>query len=460
MQRSEVVNHISIVRCWLLLSIAIVVTEGGSLRAGAEVKAEYSNGRTHFQFEAIPLPAVNDAGATGRWKILAGRVDVNSGGLDSLSDGRVPINEDQPSENLFFAAGTEGGLLALDLGEPREISEIVTYSWHSDSRAPQVYSIYGAAGSEEGFAFPSSRDTVSTSTGWMKLADVDTRQPDRVGGQQAARIADSMGPLGRFRHLLFVVSATDKGNRFSHTFFSEIDVVVGSGQELQRISKPVLREIKFSTPDESCHFTIDVTQALELEQWSETELKPVIIEWYPRIVAMLPSEGFEAAHDVRFQYLRDAEMPGIPAYASGSTISMNAEWFRGQLNGEARGAVVHEMVHVVQRYPGRSRRTRGVNAPPGWIVEGIPDYIRWFLYEPETGGAKLSVERLKNAKHDASYRTSANFIDWVNRNHPLDGKFLERLNAAARQGNYSTETWKELTGRTEQELADDWRSGQ
>jgi hypothetical protein len=116
---------------------------------------------------------------------------------------------------------------------------------------------------------------------------------------------------------------------------------------------------------------------------------------------------------------------------------MNAEWFRGQLNGEARGAVVHEMVHVVQGYSGRNRRGRGLVAPPGWIVEGIPDYIRWFLFEPETGGAKLSAERLKEAKHDASYRTSANFIDWVIRNHPNDGRFLEQLNAAARGGRYS-----------------------
>ena len=152
-------------------------------------------------------------------------------------------------------------------------------------------------------------------------------------------------------------------------------------------------------------------------------------------------------------------MKGIPAYASGPTISMNAEWFRGQLNGEARGAVVHEMVHVVQGYPGRNRGGRGVVAPPGWIVEGIPDYIRWFLFEPETGGAKLSAERLKDAKHNASYRTTANFIDWVIRNHPNDGRFLEQLNAAAREGRYSGETWKELTGKTEQELADSWRRG-
>lgn len=83
---------------------------------------------------------------------------------------------------------------------------------------------------------------------------------------------------------------------------------------------------------------------------------------------------------------------------------------------------------------------------------------RWFLYEPQTEGARLSRQALKNAKHNASYRTSANFIDWVIRNHPLDGKFLERLNAAARQGKYSSQTWQELTGKSEEELAEAWRA--
>jgi hypothetical protein len=150
-------------------------------------------------------------------------------------------------------------------------------------------------------------------------------------------------------------------------------------------------------------------------------------------------------------------MRGVPAYASGNTISLNAEWMRGQLKREARGAVVHELVHVVQQYSGRRRGPAG-NAPPGWLVEGIPDYIRWFLYEPETGGAKLSVERRRTAQHDASYRVSANFLDFVIRTHPVNPGILEQLNAAAREGRYSSEIWQQLTGKTEQQLADSWRT--
>ncbi len=429
----------------------------GSLLAETEVLVQSSEDAAHFQFEVIAPPAINDAGAKAKWKVIAGKVDGNSGLIDRLHDGRIPVSADDPASNFFFAAGTSEGLIAVDLEQAIDVSQIVTYSWHTDSRAPQVYSVFGATGDEEDFAFPESPSAAEESPCWTKLADVDTRGRKHEGGQHAVRLTNPDASLGKFRHLLFAVKATEPGNRFSHTFFSEIDVISGDGKALQRVSAPEARELKFATTDQAYRFTIDTTQAQELEEWTSAELQPVIVEWYPKIVAMLPSENFEAPTDVRFRYLRDSEMKGIPAFASGNTVSLNAEWFRGQLQGEARGAVVHEMVHIVQKYPGRGRRNRDISIPPGWIVEGIPDYIRWFLYEPETGGAKLSPERLKNAKHDASYRTSANFIDWVIRSHPSEGRILERLNAAARNGEYSVDTWKQLTGKTEQELAEEWR---
>ena len=455
--KQESVKNILMATLSTLMLFAASIMLMGTLQADVQVTTESSQSGSFFRFEAAPLPAIDDAGSKGKWKILSGQIDANSGAIDTLFDGRVPTGEDQPAQNFFFA-GTHGGMIAVDLGQRLELSEIVTYSWHSDSRVPQVYSVYAATGDEQGFAFPESADSISKTAGWNKIADVDTRPKYRKGSQHVARIFEPQLPLGSFRHLLFAVNASEPNNAFSNTFFSEIDVIVGDAGTLQRISVPEVREIEFTTTDEFFRFTIDVTQALELEEWTETELKPAIQEWYPKIVTMLPSEGFEAARHVRFQYLRDAEMKGIPAYASGSTVSMNAEWFRGQLDREALGAVVHEMVHIVQGYPGRSRSTLGVTAPPGWIVEGIPDYIRWFHYEPQSGGAKLSTQALKSAKHDASYRISANFIDWVIRNYPLEGQCLQRLNAAARQGKYSSETWHELTGKSEKELAESWRA--
>ena len=153
-------------------------------------------------------------------------------------------------------------------------------------------------------------------------------------------------------------------------------------------------------------------------------------------------------------------MNGIPAYAQNNRITMNTEWYGRELKREALGATVHELVHVVQQYgSGRDRSQRRSAPTPGWITEGVPDYIRWFLYEPQTQGALLSPQALAAAKHDASYRTSANFIDYVVRTHDGDGRLIEKLNAAARQGRYSVSIWKELTGLTVQELEKEWRQG-
>jgi hypothetical protein len=99
---------------------------------------------------------------------------------------------------------------------------------------------------------------------------------------------------------------------------------------------------------------------------------------------------------------------------------MYCGWFRGVLERVARGWVVHEMVHIVQSY-GRARRTNpDATRTPGWLVEGIPDYIRWFLYEPETKGAEITERNLARAKHDASYRITGNFLNWVVENHDKD----------------------------------------
>ena len=114
------------------------------------------------------------------------------------------------------------------------------------------------------------------------------------------------------------------------------------------------------------------------------------------------------------------------------------------------------MVHVVQSY-GRTRRD-DTNAMrmPGWLVEGIPDYIRWFLYEPQTKGAEITSRNIGRAKYDASYRITGNFLNWVTQNY--DTNIVQKLNAAGRAGKYREELWKEHTGQTVQQLGDAWKT--
>jgi hypothetical protein len=169
---------------------------------------------------------------------------------------------------------------------------------------------------------------------------------------------------------------------------------------------------------------------------------------------MLPSEGFEAATNVTFRFRTD--LGGTPAATGGARVSLNAGWFRRELDREALGSVVHEMVHVVQSY-GRARRMNpNATRTPGWLVEGIADYIRWFLYEPQTQGAEITSRNLGRARYDASYRITGNFLNWVTQTYDRD--IVKKLNAAAREGKYSEQLWKDATGKTVQELGEQWKA--
>lgn len=209
----------------------------------------------------------------------------------------------------------------------------------------------------------------------------------------------------------------------------------------------------FTAADGKYHFAIEATAAPDLAEWADQELRPVVQEWYPKIVALLPSDGYAAPTNVTLRFRDD--MRGTLASASGGRVNMNSDWFRRELKREARGSVVHELVHVVQSY-GRARRANP-DAPrtPGWLVEGLADYIRWFLYEPQAKGAEITERNLGRARYDASYRITGNFLNWVTQKHDRD--IVRKLNAAAREGRYAETLWKDYTGKTVQELGEDWK---
>jgi hypothetical protein len=174
---------------------------------------------------------------------------------------------------------------------------------------------------------------------------------------------------------------------------------------------------------------------------------------------MLPSEGYTAPKQFS---IRIAPGRGVAA-TSGTRVTANSDWLKRELNREAVGSLVHESVHVVQQY-GWGRRNNP-DAPrariPGFLTEGIPDYIRWFLYEPQSHGADLAWlrrQRNLNLRYDAGYRQSANFLNYVVENYDKDKTLITKLNAACRQHTYTEDLWKAATGKTLQELADEWKA--
>lgn len=407
-----------------------------------------------FSFKKVPRPSKQDAAEKAKFTLVDGDRDINGGDLGVLNDGKLPREDDQPSDNFFFRAGGAGGRVQVDLGANTSIKQINTYSWHPGARGPQVYRLYASDSSAAGFKAEPKRDTDPESCGWKSIASVDTRPREgQGGGQYGASIADSSGNIGTYRYLLLDISRTEGEDPFGQTFYSEIDIIDTNGSAVPisaEGAKPITKD--FTAEGEKYHFTMDTTLAPDLTEWADTQLRPLVQEWYPKLVALLPSEGFSARTNVTIRFRED--MGGTPASAGGRYINCNAGWFRKELKREALGSVVHEMVHTIQSYGGR-RADPNATRMPGWLVEGIPDYIRWFLYEPQTKGAEITARNLERAKYDSSYRVTGNFLNWVTTKYDKD--IVVKLNAAARAGKYSEEVWKQAIGKTSQELGDEWK---
>ena len=410
-----------------------------------------------FKFKNAPQPSRNDAATKAAFTIVDGRRDRNGGNLDKLHDGKIPTEEDQPSENFFFNAGTEGGRILIDLGDAIEIKQVNTYSWHPGARGPQLYRLYASDGKPDGFNQQPKNGTDPQTCGWKLIANVDTRpQEGPGGGQYAVSISDSADTIGEYRYLLFDISATERSDSFGNTFFSEIDVVdtTSKAEAVVPANQPT-GEVQRETIEAGggCQITIETTETPDLTDWAHKELGPVVQKWYPRLAELLPSEGYQAPKKVSIEF--SASMRGVAA-TGGTRVRCAASWFRRELQGEAKGAVVHELVHVVQNYGVGRRNNPNRTRTPGWLTEGIADYIRWFLYEPQTHGADITSRNIDRARYDGNYRISANFLNWVTETY--DKNIVRELNAAAREARYNDDLWTKFTGHTVQELGDEWKA--
>lgn len=437
---------------------SVLLLAAGVCRAEIKVVSDRNSegsATARFQFKNVPGPVRGDAGEKATFTLVAGQRDANGGELSRLHDGKLARNQDQPAENFFFSAGTDGGRLRIDLGAVTELKQVNTYSWHPGARGPQVYSLYFSTGGAAGFDSMPAREKDPASCGWTLAAKVDTRPGDGSGGgQHGVSIAGTAGSLGSSRYLLFDISRTEDTDAFGNTFYTEIDVVAVGDTAMPAVietTQPITKT--FTAGDGRFHFVMDTTIAPDLTDWADKELRPVVQEWYPKLVAMLPSDGYSPRTNVTLRFRDD--MGGTPASAGGGFINCNAGWFRRELKREARGSVVHEMVHVVQNYRRVRRDDTNATRMPGWLVEGIPDYIRWFLYEPQTKGAEITARNLSRAKYDASYRITGNFLNWASAKY--DTNLVQKLNAAGREGKYREGLWKELTGKSVEELGADWK---
>lgn len=204
-------------------SILSSVTHGS-----VTIRWEHAPGATATTpYKEVPPPSDHDAATNAEFTLVDGRLPSGyANPLPLLHDGLMPPNADERNANFRFAIGSGEGRVKIDLHKAIRIAQINSYSWHTDIRGPQVYSVYGSNGSEPGYNPRPLVGTDPTTCGWKKIADVDTRPASGyVGGRYAVSISDSSGSLGTYQYLLFCMQPATRLQGMGHTFYSEIDVV-------------------------------------------------------------------------------------------------------------------------------------------------------------------------------------------------------------------------------------------
>jgi len=199
-----------------------------TIRAQPKITVDHNSGaaaNAEFKFKRVPSPSKDDAAATAKLMIVDGEADPNSADISALTDGLLPTSDDQPRRNFFLNDGTGGARLRMDLGSIIEIAQVKTYSWHPNTRGPQVYRLWGSDGMDSKFNAAPKANIDPATCGWKLIATVDTRSDGDDGGQFGVSVTDSAGNLGKFRYLLFDCYVTEIADDFGNTFYSEIDVV-------------------------------------------------------------------------------------------------------------------------------------------------------------------------------------------------------------------------------------------
>ncbi len=190
-------------------------------------------------------------------------------------------------------------------------------------------------------------------------------------------------------------------------------------------------------------FTVICTDAPELREWTE-ETARLCEQWYDSLNDFLTAKDTHPTDRITLTMTRRYRGVAAASMEQG-TIRCAVNWF--EKHRDDQGAVIHETLHIIQRYPGY-----GTPRAPSWLVEGIDDYVRFFFYEPGKAGPVPK----RAAQYDASYRITATFLDYLMRIY--DKEIIHKLDAALRAGIYKPALFEEATGKSVHALNDEWRA--
>lgn len=176
----------------------------------------------------------------------------------------------------------------------------------------------------------------------------------------------------------------------------------------------------------------------DLDPTVRKKLIATYFEIYPTLVKTFNDKS---THDVLF--VVDTAYKAV-AEASGNRILFSAGYMKAHPTDI--DVVTHETMHIVQGY--------GYSAGPVWLTEGIADYVR-YKYGVDNVGSKWSLPDY-NAKqsYKNSYRITARFFAWLEQN--VKPGLIATLDQQLRARQYNEQSWAALTGKTVDQLWDDY----
>jgi hypothetical protein len=176
-------------------------------------------------------------------------------------------------------------------------------------------------------------------------------------------------------------------------------------------------------------------------------LKKRMIETFFKVYPLLKKEYNESAATV-VDFEVDTAYKGVAA-TGGGRIVFSPEYFRSY-PGDV-DVVTHEVMHVVQNY-GENRQP-GRKDGPGWLTEGIADYVRYKFGVDNPGAGWTLPEFKKTQSYTNSYRITARFLAWLE-SHGNKG-LVRKLDASLRAQTFTDKIWKKETGKT---LDEQWKA--
>ncbi|WP_374163529.1 basic secretory protein-like protein [Arcticibacter sp. MXS-1] len=152
-------------------------------------------------------------------------------------------------------------------------------------------------------------------------------------------------------------------------------------------------------------------------------------EVYPRLAKEYNTKTLKEV-----TFLVDTAYKGVAATSDGRVV-YSSHWLR--IHPEDIDVVTHEVMHIVQDY--------GDTNGPGWLTEGIADYVR-FKFGVDNQGAGWALPPYKEGQsYRNSYRITARFLHWLEtKGHK---GIVRKMDAHMRAHTYSDELWAKYTGK-------------